>query len=328
MIKLLKKTILPLIFAFVMILSVGCDNKGSDGNNDGNGGGSTPASYSINSAEAVNILDSLSGEIDGFIVEMNNKNILDNSNFSPNMIPSVITLLNDSYKASVFAEAFEEGNFQVNKLYANKTSTTDKFANVTVTSDEQLSVDFVTYAAVEIEGKTYEIFENYLYEVTVDEGVIKSLKVRNLISNDKIPSMSSVSAITMYEIVFDFENEVLDIFYAKPSKHYAWMLNDEYLDYFFDAEKISDVVWGTLYKVKIDLKAQSTEMITAERYIDELSDTLKNEVLNFSYTEFDENLTTFATSENFEEIEDVFANIADISNVEYDDVNNKFALAG
>ncbi len=326
MIRFLKKTVLPIIFACIMVLSVGCNDKENNNNDNNNESGNPPVGYQLNSAEAVNILGSLKGEIDNFVVKMNNNNVLDNENFASNMIPSVITLLNDSYKATNFCALFEEDTFIANKIYAHKTTSVDKFANVTTSNNEKLSVDLVTYASVAIEGSNCELFENYSYEIFVDEGDIKSLKVRNLIANDKIPSMNDTSNITMYELLFDFENETLNIFYGKPSKHIGWMLNGEYLDYYFDEDKLSSVIWGTLYTTKIDLKAQESNIVVTERYIDEINESLKNSVLDFSYTDFAANLTTLAASEEYVEIEDLFANIVNESYISYDEVNNKFAI--
>lgn len=323
MIRFIKKSILPVIFMCVMLFSVACDK--SDGNSD-NKPKNAPPSYELTSAEAVTILDGLTGEIDSFILKMNEKGVLADGAIAPNMIPSVVAMLNDSYKTSTIAENFVDDDFKVNELYANKTLITDKFVSIKTENNEKLSLDLVSYTSVEIDGSNYEMFENYLYEIIVNEGDIKSLRVRNFLSNDKIPSLSNASNITMYEIFLDFENEVFDIFYAKPTKQYAWMLNDEYLDNFFDEERLVQVEWGFLYTINIDLNAQN--MVVSEKYIDELTTTLKTEIVDFNYTAFDINLTALATAEEFVEIDDIFAEIGDISYVEYNDAENKFIVAG
>ena len=312
MLNLIKKSFLSMIFAFILMFSIGCDNK-NNGNNDN--GGTPTASYEIDSAETLSILSDLQQKMDEFVVKMNDKDILRNSNVTTAMITSWESMLNDTYKATRLVNEFESETFEVDSLYANKTSTTDKFIKSENFNDEKLSIDIVCFTE-------NESFENYIFEIEVNEGEIESLKLRNLLTTD-----TGTIVISMYEIVIDFVNETLDVFYAKPVKK-TWLSTEEWLDVFLNEDNLINIEWGFLYTAKINLKVADVNAVIVEIYSDTISETLENAIIEFSYIDFYSNLTMLATSDSFKTIEDIFVSIEDLSYVEYNDAGNKFALAG
>lgn len=324
MMKKIKNMFLPIIFACVMVFSVACKNNKNNENN----GNSKNALYTLDNVESKAVLNSLGDKVNEFILKMNDKNVLeDDEKFPPNIVPSMLTILNDSYKASILCNKIEEDSFDINNLYANKTDDTDEFLNVKTFNNEKVLVDLVSYTSMIIDNKDYEIFKNYLYEICVEAGDIKKLKVRSLVLKDNIPTLNEIVVLEMYEVEFDFENETLDVFYAKPAQH-LWMNNSEYLSNYLNEDLIDNIQWGALYNLKINLKESSSNIISSEIYYDDFSENLKTAVLDFEYDDFYDNLTFLVSDDDYDEMGEIFSGIDDILFVSHDYENNKFALVG
>ena len=317
MFNFIKKAVLPVILAFILVFSLGCDNKNNNNNNNSNNGGGTPsvATYEIDSAEALDILSEIQTKLDDFVLKMNEKNILGDENITPSMISSLVTMLNDSYKATAIASEFDTTSFEVDKLYACKTATTDKYVKSTNLNDEKLNFEIVCVTPD-------QYFENYIFEIAVDKGEIKSLKLRSLLTTD-----TGTIIISMYETKIDFVNETFDVFYAKPIKH-TWVSTEEWLELFLNEDNLVNIQWGFLYTAKVDLKATDENLAVVERYIDETTDTLETAVIEFSYINFYNNLAVLASNDTFGVITDIFVNLSNVSNVAYNDQSNNFSLAG
>ena len=322
MLKIIKRTLLPIIFSFVMIFSVACKNNKNNENN----GNSKNAPYTLDNVESKAVLNSLGDKVNEFILKMNDKNVLeDDEKFPPNIVPSMLTILNDSYKASIVFKEIEDDSFEINNLYANKTTEKDEFLNIKTFNNEKLLVDLVSFSSMTIDNKDYEVFKNYLYELYIEDGDIKSLKIRSLFLKDNIPTLNEIVKIEMYEVNYDFEKETLEVFFAKPIQHFT-MNNNEYLTTYLNETLVSNIQWGSLYSLKINLK--ESNLVSGEIYYDDFSENLKNEVLDFDFNEFYNNLTLLVTDEDYDNIDEFFNDIDDIMIVSYDHENNKFALVG
>ncbi len=311
MIKFVKKAILPMFLGLILVFSIGCDNKNNN-NNNGNGGDDNPpaTSYEITSSEAGNILETLEISLDSFVAKANDKNVSSASGLTQSMINALTIILNDSYGAIDFYNQFTEGSFNVDQLYTYKTLSTDKFGDVKNTNDEKLSIDLVYYTE-------NQSFENYSYEITVDKGSVKKLNFRYFVTTD-----TGTTVINMYEADFDFTNSTLQLLYIKPIKN-TWVTSEEYLNIFFTEDNIGNVEWGSLFDVKIDLNS-TTNLVTANRYIDTLTDTMKEKVIDFSYNDFYQNLAVLATNDESETISDKFSALVSIEHITYNYSENKF----
>lgn len=275
------KRILVFLLCFVpLTIFVGCDNS----NNSSNSMPITTNRYTINSAEALNLIKLTNEEIEELLSNINSCQEFKKNDSYSNIVEKLARVLNNSYVTSSLLDILQN-SFQLGKIYNNN----DNYFYVF--SDDNTNLNIILLQTLE-----NDILYYHELNIIVNNGSIEQIYFKYINNNEPTSNAyDNENNILIENLSYDKNENTLQIYSGKPINP----INDNYLfltNYFVDGN-FRSIRWEYSWKANFDFATNSASSVYSNNRNEPVTD-FKKLVLGFNFNECYSNLALIIASNN------------------------------